>query len=152
MGRRTTLAAAALATAALVIPVTLVIAGNVEGVGGDVSNQTVRWTNHSHNASKSWKQVPDVGFLGDGDDAHSVTVSAEMATGRAKFRVRSNGATTPPGAITFSSKASNSFTFGYADGCYLHPSNSLQWKRVGKHKATATKISVLDLNSGDPCF
>lgn len=152
MGRRTMAAAAALATAAVAIPATVVLAGSSELVSGDVGRESVIWTTDSHNAPKDWKQVPELGFLGSQEEAHAINVSAEMTKGNAKFRVISQGSVVPPGSITFTGKAANSFTFGYADGCYTHPVNQLEWKRVGKGKATARTISVLDLNGGQFCL
>lgn len=152
MGKRKMVAAVTLATAAVVIPVTLALAGNASFVKGDVASQSVVWTKHGHQAPKDWKRVPEVGFLSNSFGAHSITVSAEMKKGKAKFRVVSQGATTPPGPIAFYSKAANSFTFGYPEGCYFHPTNSLEWKRIGNAKATASTISVLDINGAQPCL
>jgi hypothetical protein len=142
---------ASLAGAAAVAPVALVLAGD-NGLGGPVGNQTVAWTSEKAEATKNWKPVPPLGVTSTGDVV-SVSVSAQMTKGKAKFRIvpTGGGPAIEPGPVLFSAKAANSFTWATDDTCGQGEQQELQWKRVGKTDAVAAKLSVHNVFN-DFCF
>jgi hypothetical protein len=139
----------AVVTAAVAVPAT-VIAGDGGNTDGDtVARQTTTWSGKETTNTKQWKEVPGlpVFFPPATPGLESLTVSAQMTSGAAKFRVLrpSDNAVTPPGAVRFNSKAANSFTFSIRDSCGQGEGRELQWKKAGKHRAVAAKISTLTI-------
>jgi hypothetical protein len=132
---------ALLAAAAVAAPVAAIGGGGSSSGNGDVSRQSATWFNAKREAGKNWKPITDVtstlGFL-------SVTVSAQMTKGKAKFRIVPvfGGPAIEPGPVLFSAKAANSFTWGKFDTCGQGEQHELQWKRVGKGDAVAANLSV----------
>jgi hypothetical protein len=141
-------AVVAVVTAAVAVPAT-VIAGFSNSDGGTVARQTTTWSGKETTNTKHWKGVPGlpVFFPPATPDLESLTVSAQMTSGAAKFRVvrTSDNAVTPPGAVRFNSKAANSFTFSIRDSCGQADGRELQWKKAGKQRAVAAKISTLTI-------
>jgi hypothetical protein len=126
-----------------VLPAALVLAGNGNFLGGQVSNQSVNWNSQKAEAGKNWKQVPHSGVTST-PDVLSVNVSAQMTKGKAKLRIVpvAGGPAVEPGPVLFSAKASNSFTWVTDDTCGQGEQHELQWKRAGNGDAVAAKISV----------
>jgi hypothetical protein len=151
MTRRRTLGLTAIIVAVVAVPTAIVVAGNGNFVTDTVNEQTTVWTG-KHKAPADWTIVPDVGSLNVANDGHAVILSAEMARGRAKFRVQDNGLTLAPGAAVFVAKGANSFSWAYLDGCMPGPDPVLQWKRAGKGKAIASRLSTVNLHSGALCL
>jgi hypothetical protein len=152
MGNRWKLAGAMLAGAAVAVPATVLAGGEATSVQGDVAAQTTKWTG-KETAPKDWTLVPgDLGNVNISNNAHALVVSAVLAKGKVKFRLSSLGTTLPPGAALFAAKGANSFTFGFPDGCGPGSGIALEWKRAGKQKAVASKLSTLDLNDDSGCF
>jgi len=133
---------ASLAGVAVVVPATLVLAGG-NFLGGDVNRQSVSWNSQKAVAGKNWKPVPQVSVTNT-PDVLSLSVSAQMTRGKAKFRIVPvvGGAAVTPGPVLFSAKAANSFTWVTDDTCGQGEQHELQWKRAGKPKAVAAKLSV----------
>jgi hypothetical protein len=75
-----------------------------------------------------------------------------MTKGKAKFRIVpfGGGPAAGPGPVLFSSKAANSFTWAWDASC---PGNlyEIEWKRVGKGDAVASKLSAHSV-LGDFCL
>jgi hypothetical protein len=141
-----------LAGAAAVVPITLVLAGNGNFLGGQVGNQSVSWNSQKAEAGKNWKPVPHSGVTNT-PDVLSVSVSAQMTKGKAKFRIVpiGGGPAIKPGPVLFSAKAANSFTWVVDDTCSQDRQHELQWKRAGKTDAVAAKTSVHNVFN-DFCF
>lgn len=149
MSNRWKFGAVALMTATIAVPATVIAGDAGSNDGGTVGRQSTTWSGRETTNSKQWKEVPGLPlfFPAATPDFLSLTVSAQMTSGAAKFRVvrPSDGAVTAPGAVRFNSKASNSFTFSIRDTCGPGDSRELQWKRVGRHRAVAAKISTLTI-------
>ena len=124
------------------MPVTLVLAGG-NFLGGDVNRQSVSWNSQKAVAGKNWKPVPQVSVTNT-PDVLSLSVSAQMTKGKAKFRIVPvvGGPAIAPGPVLFSAKAANSFTWVTDDTCGQGEQHELQWKRAGKANAVAAKLSV----------
>lgn len=125
------------------MPVTLALAGNGNFLGGDVTRQSVSWHGQKATAGKNWKPVPH-GSVTSTPDVLTVSVSAQMTKGKAKFRIVPvvGGPAVTPGPVLFSAKAANSFTWVTDDTCGQGEQHELQWKRAGKANAVAAKLSV----------
>jgi hypothetical protein len=141
-------AVVAVVTAAVAVPAT-VIAGFSNSDVDTVARQTTTWSGKETTNTKHWKGVPGLPafFPPATPGLESLTVSAQMTSGAAKFRVvrPTDNAVTPPGAVRFNSKAANSFTFSIRDSCGPGDGRELQWKKVGKQRAVAAKISTLTI-------
>jgi hypothetical protein len=148
-------AVVALITAAVAVPATVIARGFENSDQSTVARQTTTWSGREATNSKQWKEVPGLPtfFPPSSPGLLSLTVSAQMTSGAAKFRVvrPSTGEVTAPGAVRFNSKASNSFTFSFRDTCGQGDSRELQWKKAGKHRAVAAKISTLTIWD-EQCF
>lgn len=142
MSRRSKVLLASLAGVAVMVPATLVLAGG-NFLGGDVNRQSVSWNSQKAVAGKNWKPVPQVSVTNT-PDVLSLSVSAQMTKGKAKFRIVPlvGGPAIAPGPVLFSAKAANSFTWVTDDTCGQGEQHELQWKRAGKANAVAAKLSV----------
>lgn len=134
--------------AAVSFPLGIVVAGGSGGAAADeIQRQTVAWTG-TQQARKQWKPVPGVelgqGNVVDSPDLVALTVSVQMTKGAAKFRIRrgGGGAIDPPGAVRFGGKAASSFTWALQDTCGPGDFRVLEWKRAGKSKAVAAKLTT----------
>jgi hypothetical protein len=149
--RKRTMAFVVLVTAALAIPATLVFAGNGADTNGeaDFFNTNVEDTVSTN--SNEWKPIPGM-FVGLIDATQTATISAEMKQGKAKIRLFDTDAqqVVVPGPVTFTAKASNSFSFGVPDNC--PPDLVFQWKRVGGKRAIASNLSLQRVSQSGPCF
>ena len=140
MNRRSKVLLAGLAAVAVVTPVGIVVAGG-DSATGDVGVQAASWHGKAE-ASKNWQEVPGLIAAAGTNAPIATTISAQMTRGKAKFRVvEFGGGAVEPGPVLFSSKAANSFTWTREGAC---PGNSydIEWKRVGKGKAVASKLSA----------
>ena len=135
------LVVALLAAGAVAAPVAAIGGGGSSSGSGDVGHQAGTWLNTKREAGKNWKNVFDVsstnGFV-------SVTVSAQMTKGKAKFRVvpEFGGPAVEPGPVVYSAKAANSFTWATTDTCGQGEQHVVQWKRAGKSDAVAANLSI----------
>jgi hypothetical protein len=156
MHHRWKLGVVAVVGVAVAIPAVVMAGGGgaVTRLVGDAEFHQTDWTG-KHAAPKDWTAVPGIGFaLENRNEPNSATVSADMAKGRAKFRVRmsASGPTIKPGAALFAAKGSNSFGWAYEDACGQGIIPRLEWKRVRKAKAVAAKISITQIYSGPICL
>jgi hypothetical protein len=149
--RKRTMAFAVLVTAAVAIPATLVFAGNGNETSGTADFFFTNVEDEVSTNSADWKPIPGtfVGFL---DATQTATLSAEMKQGKAKIRLFDTDVqqAVVPGPVTFTAKASNSFSFGVPDNCPAHL--EFQWKRVGTEKAIASNLSLQLVRQSGPCF
>jgi hypothetical protein len=138
------------ATAAVAVPATLVLAG-MGGTFGDADFFNVQSVDQRSTNSKQWKQIPGVG-VGLSTTPQAVTISAEMKKGKARIRIvdLDTNQALPPGPVQFTAQAANSFSFVIAENC--PPSHGVQWKRVGTQKAVASTLSVLRVYESGPCL
>jgi hypothetical protein len=132
---------AVLAVAAVATPVVALGGGGSSGGSGVVAHQAGTWYNAKREAPKNWKAITGVTST---ESFLSVTVSAQMTKGKAKFRVVPvfGGPAIEPGPVLFSAKAANSFTWATTDTCGQGEQHELQWKRSGKRDAVAANLSV----------
>lgn len=152
MSTRSKVLLALVGAVAVTAPVTFVLAGNGNFLSGQVSQQSVSWNTEKIQAGKNWRPVPHAGVTST-EDVLSVSVSAQMTKGKAKFRIVpvAGGAAIAPGPVLFTAKAANSFTWVTDDTCGQGVQHELQWKRAGKAAAVATKLSVHNVFNGF-CF
>jgi hypothetical protein len=157
MGRFWKLGVAALVVIAVAVPAVVLARGDGNFSAGDSHQYNTVWSGKQSTNRKQWRKVPVIGGPFFTLDPIVLTVSAQMTQGKARFRVvHQDGGpdggpepVTPPGPVLFSSRASNAFTFAVEDNC---PRGAvLQWRKVGKHKAVAAKLSSSRLYGGDPC-
>lgn len=146
------MALVALVSAAVAVPATIVFAGNGGSIGGDANEQFVAWS-EKQEAPKNWQVVPHVGDLPWSTGPVSVTMSAQMTRGKAKFRiVRATGSpAVAPGPVRFNAGAANAFTWGFNYPCVQDGLHEVQWKRVGTADAVAAKLSMHMIRKGF-CF
>jgi hypothetical protein len=132
---------ALLAAGAVAAPVAAIGGGGSSSGSGEVARQAGTWLNTEREAGKNWKTLFDVTST---NEFVSVTVSAQMTKGRAKFRVvpEFGGPAIEPGPVLFSAKAANSFTWGTTDTCGQGEQHVVQWKRAGPGDAVAANLSV----------
>ncbi len=149
MRNRWKLCAAFAVGAAIAVPAT-VMAGGDPGIVGAVGGQN--WESMGKTTAPGhWTPLPGaVGHLNIAPGPHSLTVSADMSKGKAKFRVVS-GSVLKPGGILFAARGANSFTFAYPEGCGPGINPTLEWERAGAKKAIARRIATLNINTGSPC-
>jgi hypothetical protein len=153
-GKRLTATAVA---AALVVPAVVLASGpsgsfdtGITNAGGKLKFSSSGGAVQTHGTT--FKTIPGMTLP---DPAESfklpvtVQVSADMAAGRARFRVIADEFSGPsnvpltPGSAIFASPGSNSFQF-VEPGANTSTANDydVQWKRVGNHPAKAANIVV----------
>jgi hypothetical protein len=149
--RKTMTVFAVLVTAAVAIPATLVLAGNGNETSGTADFFVTNVEDEVSTNSKDWKPIPGT-FVGFVDATQTATISAEMKKGKAKIRLFDTDAqqTVVPGPVSFTAKASNSFSFGVPPNC--PPSLQFQWKRIGTKKAIASNLSLQLVRQSGPCL
>jgi hypothetical protein len=151
MGKRRVFAGGALGTLLAGAAAVVVVAGQIGSVGGAADRFYVFTDTSKSTNSKQWKAIPDI-FLAQNDAGQTLTLSAQMTKGKAKIRLYNveTDETARPGPVLFSSKASNSFSWGVEDNCPR--SYELQWKRAGAEKAVAAKFSIQRISEDAPCL
>ncbi len=134
---------------AIAVPAT-VMAGGDPGIVGDVGGQN--WESMGKaTVPAHWTPLPGaIGHLNLAPGPHSLIVSADMAKGKAKFRVVS-GSVLKPGAILFAGQGANSFTFAYPEGCGPDINPTLEWERAGAKTAVTRRITTLNISAGSLC-
>lgn len=136
------------ALAALVVLVPAIgLAGGGDGPSGqgDLSAQVV-WSSSGEvsTSSKQFARVSTTNVFIDHywENPVTVDVSADMISGKARFRVKgfpSTGILRPDSAF-FSGKGASSFQFFTADGDPQHQNFEIEWKQVGKAPARAANV------------
>jgi hypothetical protein len=149
MGRRWRWGAAIAAVIAAASAAAIGLArGGGDFIDGGADNFSVVVTGPESTNSKQWKRIPDVGGLFATSHPQGITLSAQMRKGKVKLRMRNTTTdqTLPPKVVTFRAPGSESFSFYAPEAC--PDSHELQWKRVGKVKAVASRLSVIRIIEG----
>ena len=146
MSKRVTLTG--LVIAALAVPAVVIAGGGGSpGEAGLANWHTLLTNDQTIEAPRDWRRIPGLRYNGGPGSGFynpvlGVTVSADMATGRARVRVvdEVNDDIADPGAVRFR-PGSQSFTF-------LVPAStdtnriSAEWKRVGGGPTRARAVSM----------
>jgi len=143
MGRWQKATLAGLVCLAVAIPAGIVVAGG-NSSSSSVARQMGAWVPSSLKAPRKWKPIPGFASVASTPGFITVDLSAQMKKGKAKFRIApvAGGGSMEPGAVTFTAKAANSFTWATHDTCGQGEQHEVQWKRSGKRDAVAAKLSA----------
>lgn len=137
---------AALAVSIILVPA-IVLARGSDGPSGQggLTDQVV-WSSNGEvsTSSKDFARVATTNVFIDSYWVNPVTVdvSADMISGKARFRVKGfpSASILRPDTALFSGKGVSSFQFFTADGDTQHQNFEIEWKQVGKAPALAANV------------